>query len=134
VSTLRSGMFRVESVDLNINVKPRVEPAPRNPYAAPSSAVGDTVPHMGSAMAILLGAAIGNGIAYAVLSVCGVVFLWVLTAQGVPAQELYVRAYQSNSYLLFAHVVGLVCLLPGGYWGARAVRAIPRRSSSWSAC
>jgi len=102
-----------------------VEPTPRNRYAAPSSAVEDIEPNAGSSAAVLLGAAIGNGIAYAVLFVCGLVFLWVLTAQGVPTQELYTRAYKSNSYLIFAHAVGLVCLLPGGYWTARLSRERP---------
>ena len=102
-----------------------MEPAPRNPYAVPSSTVEDTEPKVGGSVAVLLGAAIGNGISYAVLFICGLVFLWVLTAQGVPTQELYSRAYQSNSYLIFAHIVGLVCLLPGGFWTARLSRERP---------
>jgi hypothetical protein len=49
---------------------------------------------------------------------CSLIFLWVLTAQGVPVQELYLRASQNSAYLVFAHIVGLVCLMPGGYWVA----------------
>jgi hypothetical protein len=107
-----------------------MEPAPRNPFAAPSSAVEGTEPNVRTSAAVLLGAAIGNGIAYAVLYVCGMVFLWVLTAQGVPTQELYSRAYQSNPYLIFAHVVGLVCLVPGGYWTARLSGKAPFLNAS----
>jgi hypothetical protein len=106
-----------------------VEPTPRNPYAAPSSVLEDKKPKVGSSVAVVFGAAIGNGIAYTVLSGCGLVFLWVLVAQGVPTRELYSRAYQSNSYLIFAHVVGLGCLLPGGYWTARLSREGPIRNA-----
>jgi hypothetical protein len=102
-----------------------MNPTTRNPYAPPSAAAENTRPGSGRSVAVLVGAAIGNGIAYAVLSISGLVLLWVLTAQGVPAQELYSRAYQSNAYLLFAHFVGLVCLLPGGYWAARLSREGP---------
>jgi hypothetical protein len=99
-----------------------MEPTPRNPYAVPSSTLEAAKPKVGSSVAILLGAAIGNGIAYTVLSVSALVFLWALVAQGVPIQELYTRAYQSSSYLIFAHIVGIVCLLPGGYWAAHLSR------------
>jgi hypothetical protein len=101
----------------------------RNRYAAPSSALEDAKPKVGSSAAIAFGAAVGNGIAYAVLSGCGLVFLWALVAQGVPTQELYSRAYQSNFYLIFAHVVGLGCLVPGGYWTARLSREGPFRNA-----
>ncbi len=69
--------------------------------------------------AVVIGAAIGNGLSYAVLFALGLVFLWVLAWQGVPVAELYARAYASTPYLLFAHVVGFACLLPGGVWASK---------------
>jgi hypothetical protein len=99
-----------------------MQTTPRNPYAAPTSAVADTQAEARHSVAVLIGAAIGNGIAYGVLAVCSLIFLWVLTAQGVPIQDLYSRAYQSDTYLIFAHLVGLACLMPGGYWAARLSR------------
>ncbi|MCR6480699.1 hypothetical protein NU688_31410 [Variovorax sp. ZS18.2.2] len=69
--------------------------------------------------AVLIGAAVGNALSYVVLFIFGLVFLWVLVAHGVPGNESYARAYESTSYLLFAHVVGFLCLLPGGLWAAK---------------
>jgi hypothetical protein len=89
-----------------------------NRYAAPNAPLDENTPSS-SATAVLIGAAIGNGISYAVLFVFGLVFLWSLALQGVPTQDLYVKAHQSTSYLAFAHVVGFLCLIPGGYWSAR---------------
>jgi hypothetical protein len=69
--------------------------------------------------AILLGFSIGNGVSYAFLYIFGTVFLWILSAQGVPSQELYSRAYQSTEYLILAQSVALLTIIPGGYWCAR---------------
>ena len=89
-----------------------------SPYAAPNSLLD--APHSsGRVTAVLIGAAVGVGISYAVLFLSGLIFLWVLTTQGVPIQELYSRAYQSTPYLAFAHAFGFLCLVPGGYWSAR---------------
>ena len=60
---------------------------PANPYAAPASAIRDIEPTKSATAAILLGAAIGNGAAYAALGLCGLVFLWLLTLQGAKPQE-----------------------------------------------
>jgi hypothetical protein len=108
-------------VEMNDEIRPSpgVAPALRNPYAAPASAIRDIEPTKSATAAILLGAAIGNGAAYAALGLCGLVFLWLLTLQGAKPQELYTLAYQSTSYLVFAHLIGLICLVPGGYWAAR---------------
>ena len=89
-----------------------------NRYAAPNAQLEESTTG-NSGTAVLIGAAIGNGISYAVLFVFGLVFLWSLALQGVPTQDLYVKAYQSTSYLAFAHIVGFLCLIPGGYWSAR---------------
>lgn len=89
-----------------------------NPFAAPNAPLSEPLPKSGAA-AVFVGAAVGNGTSYVVLFMFGLVFFWVLVAQGVPTQELYARAYQSTSYLLFAHFIGLICLVPGGYWSAR---------------
>jgi hypothetical protein len=70
-------------------------------------------------LAVVIGAAIGNGISYGVLSVAGVIFLRVLVAEGIPGNETYFRAYQSVGYLIVAHSIGFACLVPGGYWSAR---------------
>jgi len=94
------------------------------PYAAPSAEVRDPEPDS-SQTAVLVGAAVGNGVSYAALFLMSLVFLWVLRAQGVAPQELYVRAYQSTGYLLFAHAVAFLCCAPGGYWSARLGPARP---------
>jgi hypothetical protein len=98
------------------------------PYSAPSSEVKDPKANS-SSTAILVGAAVGNGVSYAVLFLMGLVFLWVLAAQGVSQQELYARAYQSTGYLVFAHVVALVCCAPGGLWSARLGPDKPYRNA-----
>ncbi len=74
---------------------------------------------VGTKVAIVIGAAIGNGLSYAVLFVFGLIFLWTLVAGGIPGNEAYVQAYESTAYLLFAHAVGFLCLLPGGAWTAK---------------
>jgi hypothetical protein len=71
------------------------------------------------AAAVLIGAAIGNSLSYAVLFVLGLFFLWVLVAQGIPGNDAFARAYESTRYLVFAHLVGFLCLVPGGLWAAR---------------
>jgi hypothetical protein len=45
--------------------------------------------------------------------------LWILTAQGVPVEQLYVRAYASNGFLLLAHGVGFAATTVGGFWATR---------------
>lgn len=77
------------------------------------------VQSVSSATAVLVGAAIGNGLSYAVLFVFGLLYLWVLVAQGVPGNDAYARAYESMPYLVFAHLVGFLCLVPGGVWAAK---------------
>lgn len=89
-----------------------------NPYATPHAPPPEQASRK-FLTAVLIGAAIGNGIAYAVLWVVSIGFLWLLTLQGVPTEELYVRAYASTPYLVLANAVAFVCLLPGGYWSAR---------------
>lgn len=69
--------------------------------------------------AVFIGAAIGMALSYVVLFIFGLIFLWTLVAQGVPVNESYARAHESTPYLVFAHVVGAMCLLPGGLWTAR---------------
>jgi len=76
-------------------------------------------PQFRSAVAVFVGAAVGNGLAYAVLFTAGLVFLWYLVATGVPGNEVHAKAHQSTGYLLFAHILAFACLLPGGYWTAR---------------
>jgi hypothetical protein len=95
------------------------------PYAPPKSQVTVADEPGNRATAVFVGAAIGNGTAYAVLFIFGLIFMWGLAAQGIPSNELYARAYQSTIYLIFAHVVGLLCCLPGGYWSARLSRDSP---------
>jgi hypothetical protein len=104
-----------------------------NPYAVPESALEEQLPS-GRATAVFIGAAVGNGISYAVLFLSGLVFLWALATQGVPTQELYSRAYQSTPYLLFAHTLGFLCLLPGGYWSARLSKDKPLLTASLAGC
>jgi hypothetical protein len=105
-----------------------------NPYAQPSSSVGDTAEPNNNATAVFVGAAVGNGTAYAVLFLFGLGFMWILKVQGVPEQELYARAYQSTAYVFLAHIVGMLCCLPGGYWSARLGRQRPYFNSFLAAC
>jgi hypothetical protein len=85
---------------------------------------------VGHKVAIVIGAAIGNGLSYAVLFICGLVFLWTLVAKGIPGNEAYTQAYKSVAYLLFAHTVGFVCMLPGGAWTAKlSVRCCKRNAA-----
>ena len=89
-----------------------------NPYAAPRAPLPEHAPST-RITAVLIGASIGNGIAYAVLAALVMGYFWLLVLQGVPTEELYAHAFASTYYLAFAHAVGFVCLLPGGYWSAR---------------
>lgn len=82
-----------------------------------------------STVAVLIGAAVGNGISYAVLFVCGFFFLWYLVASGVPADQAYVKAHESTGYLAFAHIVAFACLLPGGVWTAKLSQVAPVRNA-----
>lgn len=104
-----------------------------NPYAASNSVVEEQLPS-GRTTAVLVGAAVGTGISYAVLFLSGLVFLWVLATQGVPTQELYSRAYQSTPYLAFAHALGFLCLVPGGYWSARLSKSKPLLTAVLAGC
>jgi hypothetical protein len=103
-----------------------------NPFAPPKTAV--ELARSSDITAILVGAAVGNGSAYAVLFVLGGVFLWMLTLSGVPSAQLYVRAYQSTGYLLFAHLAGAAACLPGGYWAARLSESRPVRNAIIAGC
>lgn len=76
-------------------------------------------PKNSATVAVVIGAAIGNGLAYAVLFVSGLVFVWYLVACGVPAELAYMRAHESVGYLIFAHTLAVASLVPGGYWTAR---------------
>jgi hypothetical protein len=104
------------------------------PYAPPNSQVGTTTEPGSSVTAVLVGAAVGNGTCYAVLLIFGNIFMWILTGQGVPSHELYGHIYQSNAYIVFAHAVGLMCCIPGGYWSARLGPEKPYFNSSFAAC
>lgn len=58
-------------------------------------------------------------LSYVVLFILGLLFLWVLVAQGVPGNESYARAHESTTYLVFAHSVGVLCFVVGGLWAAK---------------
>lgn len=78
-------------------------------------------------MPVLLGFCIGNGASYAALYISGLVFLWVLVAQGVAPDQVYARAYESTPYLIYAHILGFVTTATGGYWTARLSSTNPLR-------
>jgi hypothetical protein len=103
-----------------------------NPYATPHAPPPEQAsrPRL---TAVLIGAAIGNGIAYAVLAVIGLGFLWLLRLQGVPIEELYVRMFASTPYLVLAHTAALICMLPGGYWSARLSPSKGTAAALWAA-
>lgn len=103
-----------------------------NPYATPHAPPPEQASHP-RLTAVLIGAAIGNGIAYAVLWVISIGFLWLLTLQGVPTEELYFRAYASTPYLVLAQTVAFICLLPGGYWSARLSPSNGAAVALWAA-
>jgi hypothetical protein len=80
--------------------------------------------------AVLISAAIGIALSYVILFIFGLIFLWVLVVQGVPANQSYARAYESTSYIVFAHGVGFLCLLPGGLWTAKLSSSLPIRNAA----
>jgi hypothetical protein len=103
-----------------------------NPFAPPKTPV--ELSRSNDITAIFVGAAVGNGSAYAVLFLLGGAFLWTLTLRGVPTAQLYVRAYQSTAYLVFAHFAGAAGCLPGGYWAARLSESRPVRNAILAGC
>jgi hypothetical protein len=103
-----------------------------NPYAAPRAPLPEPAPS-GRITAVLIGASIGNGIAYAVLALLGMGYFWLLAMQGVPTEQLYAHAFASTYYLVFAHAVGSVCLVPGGYWSARLSPNAGTAAALWAA-
>lgn len=104
-----------------------------DPYAAPSAVLEDPLPR-GRVTAVVVGAAVGSGVSYAVLFVSCQVFLWILAAQGVPTQALYAQVCESTPYLVFAQSLGFLCLVPGGYWSARFCSTSPVRTALLSGC
>jgi hypothetical protein len=82
--------------------------------------------------AVVIGAAVGNGLSYAVLFTCGLVFLWVLVFSGIPANDAYAKAHESTAYLLFAHSLGFACLVPGGVWTAKLSLDSHVRNALWA--
>lgn len=106
--------------------------ADTNPYAAPLAPLPEQATRV-RITAVLIGAAIGNGIFYAVISVLGMGYFWLLVLQGVPTEQLYVHAYASTPYLVVAHAVGFVCMVPGGYWSARLSPNAGTATALWAA-
>jgi hypothetical protein len=100
-----------------------------NPYTPPTSHIPDPELTGSSATAIIIGAAIGIGIAYLVLSPIDQAYFWILTFQGVPTDALYARAFQNTPYVVVTHVIGFVCCMPGGFWSARLSRRNPVRNA-----
>lgn len=93
-------------------------PAP-NPYSASADPfVENLSPHSGRE-AVFLGVVIGLGFNFGVGSVVGWLFMWYLYMQGFTGRALYIPLYQSPSYLLVAHLIGMLATLCAGYWCAR---------------
>jgi hypothetical protein len=90
-----------------------------NPYAPPRSQVAADAPQPTRTMPVLVGVMVGCGLVYVVLTICVWFFVWFLAAQGVASKDIYLRVYQSDAYLLFAHAGGFLCLMYGGSWTAR---------------
>jgi hypothetical protein len=88
-------------------------------YAPPRSGVNTQRPEPSGMTPILVGAAIGAGASYVLLTLSGLAFFWLLAVQGVPSQELYARAYQTTWYVLAAYMVSAGCYAFGGYWTSR---------------
>lgn len=99
----------------------------QNPYKTPAASIEDGPANSFSPVAVLIGAAVGNGILYAVVSTTALIFLWHLTYQGVSPGNLYAKAYESTGYWIFQHVMTLLCLIPGGYWSAKLGPQSPYR-------
>lgn len=68
---------------------------------------------------MVVGFCVGVGGSYVALFTSGLIFLWVLIAQGIAPENVYAQAYQSTPYLIYAHILGFVTTAPGGYWTAR---------------
>jgi len=81
------------------------------------TATGGTA--LGTRLPTLIAFVIGVGASYSALYLSGLIFLWVLVAQGVPPEQTYARAYESTPYLIYAHTLGFVTTSVGGYWAAR---------------
>jgi hypothetical protein len=96
---------------------------PEHRYAPPSAHVEDVAPVESAVLSVFVGAAVGNGAAYGVLSVVGVAYLWILVLGGVPAERVYSEIYGSVPFLLFNHLLGFACEAVGGYWCARLSRS-----------
>ncbi|ODU46710.1 hypothetical protein [uncultured Aquimonas sp.] len=103
-----------------------------NPYAAPRTPLAEQATRL-RITAVLVGAAIANGIYFGVMSVLGLGYFWLLVLQGVPTDQLYAHAYASTPYIAFAHVVGFACMVPGGYWSARLSPNAGKAAAQWAA-
>jgi hypothetical protein len=82
-----------------------------------------------AAIAVVVGAAVGYGLSYAVLFTSGLVFLWGLVFSGIHPNEAYAKAYESTAYLVFAHMIGFACLVPGGLWAAKLSQSSATRNA-----
>lgn len=103
-----------------------------NPYAAPRAPLSEQATRSFISV-VLLGAAIGNGFYYAAISVLGMGYFWLLVLQGVPTGQLFVHVYASSAYLVFAHSVGFICMVTGGYWSARLDEEKGSSAALWAA-
>ena len=90
-----------------------------NPYSAPNDPFEEMQPSSSGLKAVIIAAAVGNGILYFAASVLAWAYMWHLSAQGATGMDLYLPLYQSTGYLLVAHVIGVFAMLTGGYWCAR---------------
>jgi hypothetical protein len=107
-------------------------PAAENPYAPPLATNPEHEARGRSLTPVVIGVAIGGGLVYITLMPIGNLFLWVLFAQGVPTDQLYVRLCESPFYLGLAHLLGFCALTPGGYWAIRLDSERKLASAFWA--
>ncbi len=99
----------------------------QNPYKTPVASIENSPEGSFSLVAVLIGAAVGNGILYAVSSTTALIFLWCLAFHGVSPESLYLKLCESTGYLVLEYVLSLLCLISGGYWSAKLGPQSPYR-------
>ena len=100
-----------------------------NPYALPKAPLAAAEPARGLTTAVLIGAAVANGVWYAVGYCYSQGWIWALFLQGVAIEALEVRYMESVAAISIAHVLGFACMMPGGYWAARLCTGHPYLSA-----
>ena len=104
-------------------------PGAIDPYATPGAPLGTPAREPSNREPIWIGAAIGMGSSYTVAYAIMFTYMWILTFQGIPSNEMYLYTAQSTPYLLLCDLFAFACFMLGGHWSARLSRAHPMRNA-----